>query len=816
MSNKTRFLSAAALVGISQWMAAPVLAQTDPAAPQPQTQQADQGAEAQGEIVVTARKRNERLLDVPVAISAISQETIERYAVNSLSAIGQQIPQLVVAESQNQVGGSINLRGIGAGVSNPSTEQSVTINLDGVPVSYGNGVRLGQLDLQRVEVLKGPQALFYGKNSPGGIVSLISQDPGQEFEAQVRGGYEFEAKQRFIEGIVSGALTDTIGARVVAYYSKEDGWFRNIGIPVAGRTPGPAANSLNAKDVFLRGTLTFKDPSGNFHLKAKLNYGSRERDGVGPAGLAQIRVCPFGFSQVSGRAVDCGLDRKFADVALRPQVAALHPALGDGVPFADSKQFLGSLNGDYTIAPNVTLTSVTGYYRLHEDSLDSFTFVTVPAVAATNNIHIRSFSQELRLASDFDGPFNFLLGGYYQKGRFTIAQVVPIDLGGACPSATCFLTPFTFYRQDTTAYSGFAQMRFKFTEQLELAAGARLSTETKRLTGTVNNTPFTILNPKKDYHDLSPDITLTYKPNRDLTLFAAYREGFTSGGFNTVPTAINSPAFPTTPVRDLSFDQMTAKGGELGAKGYLLDRQLMFDLVGYYYKYKGLQLSRFDTVQVVQLTQNAGGAKVRGIEFSTNFRPRAVPGLELRGTVDYNKATYSPFLGACYPGQSIAAGCNLKPRNPALAPATFGTAANPFTAQDQTGQQIARAPKWTLNGGITYDRQLGAGLGGSISMDVTYTSSYMTQIEAQPEARQPGYWMLNGNLTLYGGQDRGWQVALIGRNLTNKIVAISGGAVAFVGTGTGTAVTTPADLYGSVSLPRQIILQLTLKNTLLK
>jgi iron complex outermembrane receptor protein len=139
-----------------------------------------------------------------------------------------------------------------------------------------------------------------------------------------------------------------------------------------------------------------------------------------------------------------------------------------------------------------------------------------------------------------------------------------------------------------------------------------------------------------------------------------------------------------------------------------------------------------------------------------------------------------------------------------------------YTSQNQTGQQIARAPKWTLNGGFTYDHQLGANVGGAISFDVTYTSSYQTQIEAQPEARQPGYWMLNGNLTLYGGRDRAWQVALIGRNLTNKIVAISGGAVAFVGTGTGTPAAVKADLYGSVSLPRQVLLQVTLKNTLFK
>src|SRR5207253_2788826 len=124
-------------------------------------------------------------------------------------------------------------------------------------------------------------------------------------------------------------------------------------------------------------------------------------------------------------------------------------------------------------------------------------------------------------------------------------------------------------------------------------------------------------------------------------------------------------------------------------------------------------------------------------------------GLELRGSANYNNASYSDFLGACYPGQSIAAGCNLSPRNPALPSATFGTTANPFTAQNQAGQQIARAPKWATNVGFTYDHHFNEAIGGSISFDATYSSSYMTQIEAQPEARQSGYWLLNGNLTLY-------------------------------------------------------------------
>src|SRR5262249_28666020 len=155
--------------------------------------------------------------------------------------------------------------------------------------------------------------------------------------------------------------------------------------------------------------------------------------------------------QVSGGlTTDCKLDRNFSAVGLLPNAAALHPSLENGVPFATSKQLLGSVTADYNINDNWTLTSVTRLYRVQEKSVDSFTFVTGPAVSATDNIVNRQWTQEVRLASSYDGPFNFLLGAFYQDSEFRIRQVVPLVL-----SATPSLTPFTDYTQDTNAWSVF-------------------------------------------------------------------------------------------------------------------------------------------------------------------------------------------------------------------------------------------------------------------------------------------------------------------------------------------------------------------------
>ena len=756
-----------------------------------------------GEIIVTARKRSERLLDVPVAVSAMSSEDLARYASNSLSVISQQVPALVIGESTNQVGGSINLRGVGSGISNPSTETAVTMNFDGVPISYGNAVRLGQIDLQRVEVLKGPQALFYGKNSPGGVISLVSADPGPFFEARLRTGYEFAAKQRFAEAMVSGPLSDTVGARLVGYYSKEDGWFRNIAVPITGVTAGAGAKTLNAEDLFVRGTLTF-DPSPTTRIKFKINYGQRDRDGVGPTGLAQIVECPNGGVSVFG-AADCKLNRTFYDAALTPGTIASDPSFGDGVPYVKSRQFLTSLSVDQDLPGSFALSSVTGYYRLREQSVDSFSFSNIPYYGASNDVIAKGLSQELRLTSDFDGPLNFMVGGFVQDATFTIGQAFTVDFG------TPFLVGSTFYDVHTTAYSGFAQLRYKLAEQVEIAAGGRLSREDKNLTGTSFGLPFEVLNPKKHYNDFSPDITITYKPDADLTAYAAYREGFTSGGFNTVPTALRTSANTSKPALDLSYDQMTAKGFEAGLKGYLAERQMMFDLVGYTYKYNDLQLSRYDNTSFSQMTQNAGGARVKGVEFSLTMQPHDLPGLRVHTSLDYNDARYTDFIGGCYNGQSIAAGCDLN----LLDPAQPASATNYYTAQDQSGQRLVRAPEWTFSGGFSYETALSGQMGGALSFDMNHSSAYITQTEASPATKQKAYWQFNGTVSLNGGEDKPWELSLIGRNLTNRLIRVSGAVVGSTAGQYGTASPRQGDILATVGAPRSVLLQLTLRSSLL-
>src|SRR5688572_14706195 len=171
------------------------------------------------EIIVSARKRDESLQDVPVAVTGITDEQLKQYNVSNLSKMAQMTPQLFVAESMSGNGGSLSLRGIGTSSTSAGFDQAVSIYVDGLQYDRGFVLSQGYFDLARVEVMKGPQALFFGKNSTAGVISLVSADPGDELELSGRVGHEFYADENWYEAVASGPITESFGARLALRYS---------------------------------------------------------------------------------------------------------------------------------------------------------------------------------------------------------------------------------------------------------------------------------------------------------------------------------------------------------------------------------------------------------------------------------------------------------------------------------------------------------------------------------------------------------------------------------------------------------------------
>ncbi|MBL0925305.1 MAG: TonB-dependent receptor [Sphingomonadaceae bacterium] len=753
-------------------MPAPVLAQEAEAEPT--------------EILVTALRPEETLISTPVVANVLTQQDIARYDSVSIAQIANSVPSLIVGETTTQTGGVLVLRGVGSGPDNPSTDQAVALNIDGIQVSKALALKLGQVDVGQVEVLRGPQALFFGKNSPGGVISLNSAEPTKEFYSSLQGSYEFNDQQWQLTGVVSAPLSDSTGVRLAAYYSKMgDGYVKNVAGGNPRRTAGP-----NSEEFFVRGSLKF-EAGDALTGRIGVSYGKLENAGV--SSIQQLFYCPLGQPQYQlgglsapGRD-DCTANGTTVRGELSPTQAAAAPGFRDGTPYYESRQFLASGQLDYRLSDQLTLTSVTGYYNLRQQIADTYTFTDVPVLAAHSDIRVRQFSQELRLASDFDGPLNFLAGAFYESNRHR--DVVPLIF----TLPTLFVPPIASHDIKGEAVSVFGQLRWNLTEQVELSGGLRYTDESKTLATTNNGVPVNFVAPSRISNDnFSPEVTLTWRPSTSATLFASYKQGFKSGGFSATSGGTTG-VFPTA---DLRYQPEKVKGFEGGVKLAAMDRQLRMNLSAYTYDYTNLQQSSFDSAAISLVVRNAAAAQVDGLEFDASFQPRNISGLKLRGSLAYNDARYSKFITGCYGGQTIALGCN-------------GVDSTGTPTQNLGGRRMVNAPEWIGSFGFDFAHQVSNGLEASVSFDSTYRSEYMPFQNYNPNALQKGYWNLDAALRLRA--EKGWEVAMIGRNLTNTLRAASGNDVPGTGIGTGTTFGISSDLFGAFNRPRTIMLQLTIK-----
>jgi iron complex outermembrane receptor protein len=719
------------------------------------------------EVIVTARKRQESILNVPVVETVITQKGLEQAATHDLSTLKSYVPGLLMGTSTNSVGLQVSLRGIGTTAQNATMDQSVALNIDGLPITQGVAYAAGMFDVAQVEVLRGPQNLFYGKNSPGGVISLRSADPTDEFEVMARGGYEFVARNKLAEFVVSGPVTDTLKARLAVHLSDEDGYFRNtsVALPGYGSISPVHRRYPSTESWMVRGTVLF-DPNEAYSARLKVNYTSDNTQGA--TSPTQVVYCPDGTTPVTlpyMAGENCKIDRNF-NLAW-PDPAAFTAGLPNGGEYFNiSEQAFGTLEQNLKIGNGLTLTSVTGIYDNWYDSFmhGSSTAAIMP-FAQAYKFGNRQFTQEVRLTSDWaNSPLNFMAGGFYQSGT----QTNQVNIVGNTAIHFPAVLQRVDHRVDIEAISAFGQAIWKVTPQIELAGGARWTHEERKHEETnlnPGNGPVgrvDLIDPKIHSNNVSPEVSLTYKPTSELTLFGNYKQGFKSGSFNSVNFI---PA--TTPS---SFEDEKVKGFEVGLKSLLLDRRLAFNIAAYTYKYSNLQVGALILQQtggglgnlvVAQRVLNAASARVKGVDMDATFNPPGLDGLSLRGSLNYNRARYISFPNApCGNGQTIAQGCDQFP--------TPGVTPPKYNAQDLSGRPLVRAPEWAGTLGFTYDRELANGMSFTLASDVNYTSEYVTTLVDLPGFRQPGFAKLNASVTLRSKDDV-WEVSLIGNNVTDKV-----------------------------------------------
>lgn len=780
----------------------------------PAADEATAAANSGDEIIVTARRRDERLIDAPVAITAVAGATLDNYAVSRVTDLATLVPSMVAGKAASGSAASIFLRGVGSTALSAGFDQSVSFVIDNLPMSRGREISLPQYDIQRVEVLKGPQALFFGKNTTGGLISITTNGPTNIFQAGVKAGYGFEAKEKYTEAYVSGPLSDTLRARIAGRYSDSDGAFTNTAAltyptPIPGQVRTRNSKYRGGAESYgARGTLDW-DASSAFNLQLKAGF-NQVNDG-GPTDIIE-RICGGGRT-VPATAngippspnADCRINGRSDSSALPVQVAQTNYRYArNGKMYADFRSQYAVLTGTVTSDP-FDVTSITGYYHFKQTDLNNVSGEAYPA-SFSQLADWEQYSEELRFQTKFDGPVNVLFGGFYSHGKFvfnTDAYIFPVPLD---PINNTFVT---FKRDNgfsTDSMSLFAEATANLSDKLELSGGARYSLEARNSfqRSLPAHIAFAAAFPgniqlKDRYREsnISPQATIRYKPEPDTTIYAAYKQGFKAGGFN-----ISQALGPTASVAAGRYKSETAEGGEVGLRTLKLDRRLSLNLTAYHYVYSDLQVQFFDPQSISLIAGNAGKLRTQGVEADFNWRVSGLDGFSLRGAVAYNDAEYQDYIGQCYPGQSVAAGCNQ-----------LKNAAGAFTSQDFSGRTPPKAPHLAGRAGFTYETSVGSsGWGVRLTSDVSYTSKYNFTDALRPDSIQKAFTKIDAAVSLLGPDER-WNLSLIGRNLTNRRVVTAANDIPFTGgTGTGTTgATTVADMSAFVDNPRDIFVEASFK-----
>lgn len=771
------------------------------------------GAEAgdQGgleDIVVTARKRAETLQDVPVAVTAFSEAQIRKYDFSSLERVAASTPNFTIARASNGSAAQLTLRGIGSNFTSIGIEQSVATVVDGAYYGQGRIINEGLFDLGRLEILKGPQALFFGKNATAGVISITTADPGSEPEYIGRVGYEFAAEQIYGEIVASGPVTDTLGVRVAVKASKMfGGYVKNVAGPVnfasfdvaTGNVTNfnvPAAGTgPREKEILARITLKW-EPTEQFtaKLKASLSH-NRNNNASWNYVLFDCSAAQPPF--VAGSP--CGRRFRTAQNGIPVEIAANFPYYPKDGGLANRYDSYGATLDLNYVADNFVVTSVTNYQNNdNEFALDADYFSSnVTNLFSSEKDKYHAFSNELRVNTTFDSPVNLLFGGYYQKTKLRINNFV--NLGGVEDSTQSPLNRYMAFTKDSgtrgETVAAFGQVSWKVVPQVELNAGVRYTHETKKsdfvmpyvnsaLSGVfLQGNGFTR---NQTFKNWSPEFTVAYQPTTNVNIYGSYKTGYKSGGFSN--TGIATPAGSQD---DFAFQPERVKGFEGGIKTTLLDRQLRLELALYNYKFSDPQIDFFNSSSIAFVTTNAGSARTKGVEFSAQYAPHAVQGLNVRGSLNYNKARYIDYIAPCYQG--------------ALTPECVNTPPGQFPTQNLAGKPTSNAPKWTASLGADYEVPLSDSLNLLLTADTRYSSSYLVTGFYNPIDVQPKYFNIDASARIRTSDER-WEFAVIGRNLTNKFVI--NGAFDAAGTG-GPGV--PATQIGLASLPRTVQAQVTFR-----
>ncbi len=759
------------------------------------TVQAESGRPALDEVVVTARRIEERLVDVPLSVTVIDGLRLDEFAVTrweDLTLPGIKIGPAGLLDV-------LSIRGIASGL-NFGFEQSAPVFVDGIWFGSSRSSRSGFVDIERIEILKGPQPTHFGKNAIAGAFGVVTRKPQPQFEASVDAYYEFEHEETAITGVVNVPLGETLAARVAGRWRELDGYMMNT--PDGRRSP-QQRDELGR--LALRWTLL-----DELVLDGKLEYSNNTTRGFY---TQYVRCVPQAFTTprlLNPAYEDCRMDDARA---FRYDPAAFGAALGifedpsrPGELF-ENELLSGLVSGTWALSRDAELAFVIGYYDqdFHAQAKPDHSW-NQRMLAAWEDSG-RLFSQEVRVRSLQEGRWSWMVGAYHEQGVRDNAPFAQVALQAPANQAIV-----TNSLQDSDSWSVFGEAAVQAFDDLTLRLAARYTDASRDFDAdrtvyqlspnsaapgpdpwsfavpvTLTRSAFVATRQSGSDDELTPAATIEWRPARDQFYYVSWREGFKAGGFNS---------FLSVPVDQLGFGPESVDYLEAGLKLTLADGAARLDIAVFDGDYSDLQVAVLDPVSGLSPVRNAAAAESRGVDLAFDWAFRE--GWQLGLSLGWLDATYGRFENqGCYltPAQTIAQGC-VRIGGAPLPPSATVCIGNQgvFCAQDMSGFATSFAPEWSGTTSLEYRRALsgewpGLPLTLRARVDLMATEEFYTTVNGAPGSKQPSYAKLDARLAI-GHADGRWEVALVGRNLTDELYAVWYEPLVAAGPNTGYFATT--------------------------
>lgn len=754
-------------------------------------QVAGSGGTTVDEVVVTARKRAETLETAPLSVAAVSGERLADQGVTNLEQLSASVPSVQIGRSLQTA--SINIRGIGSG-GNRGFEQSVGMYIDGVYMARSRQYLQPMIDLERVEILRGPQGTLFGKNTVAGAINILTALPRPGAETAFDFTADAEPEFGTLRGtaILSGSLGESAGFRLAGRWETTDGYMTN-----EQRGADEPAETVS----FIRGSLAW-NPGDDVTIVGRLSYTKRETEGSNRV----IRV--FNPALGTGLSLNARIGAIAAALANPAFGASNGGTIGEWTSFTGNNNFSpndyddqeiinGSVNATWDLGW-AQLTSVTGFTSLEYDVRQDVDFMPVNLVQNHETEDFNQTSQELRLAIDPDGPVRGILGAYYETQNLTAGATSSVDgtMGGVTPliipSPTLFAANIpgfgvtrldgvgraSVFDQEATTLAVFGEVTWEITDSFRVDLGLRWSQDEKdvhKTAGLYSTNPnvLAVLPSGVSTGSITPAQTIllksvlaasfaTYAHDQQLSRqeehttptvnvqwdlpggvmsYLSWSKGFKSGGFNFSPDTATSTGAPGV---GTEFEDESVEAWELGFKGRFFENRARASLAFFRADYENLQVTSFRGTQFV--VGNAGAVRSQGIE--AEFEAAPLEWLKVGGAVSYLDSSFTSFENAA---------CTINQL------ALIG----PTCKQDLTGKTTPFAPEWSSTIHIDLTRRIGDGMVGRFRIDANYKGEMFLDGDLDPNVLQDSYTKFNARLSL-ASDSSSWELALYGRNLTNE------------------------------------------------